>query len=64
MKCSFIAYPAEPEHKNVLEDFREPIGRKNGAGSADLWGTKKVKKKKEKPTPNKFSSTKWRWLAV
>lgn len=41
MNCSFIAYPAEPEHKNVLEVFREPIGRKNGEGSADLWGTKK-----------------------
>lgn len=30
MNCSFIAYPAEPEHKTVLEVFREPIGRKNG----------------------------------
>lgn len=36
MKCSFIAYPAEPEHRNVLEVFREPIGRKNGEGNADL----------------------------
>lgn len=36
MNCSFIAYPAEPEHKNVLEVFREPIGRKNGEGSADM----------------------------
>ncbi len=36
MNCSFIAYPAEPEHKNVLEVFREPIGRKNGQGNADL----------------------------
>lgn len=31
MNCSFIAYPAELEHKNVLEVFSgEPIGRKNG----------------------------------
>ncbi len=36
MKCSFIAYPAEPEHRNVLEVFKEPIGRKNGEGNADL----------------------------
>lgn len=41
MNCSFIAYPAELEHKNVLEVFREPIGRKNGEGNADLWGTSK-----------------------
>lgn len=41
MNCSFIAYPAELEHKNVLEVFREPIGRKNGEGNADLWGTYK-----------------------
>ena len=41
MNCSFIAYPAEPEHKNVLEVFREPVGRKNCEGSADLRGTKK-----------------------
>lgn len=39
MNCSFIAYPAELEHKNVLEVFREPIGRKDGEGNADLWGT-------------------------
>lgn len=39
MNCSFIAYPAEPEHKNVLEVFREPIGRKNGERNADLYGT-------------------------
>ena len=49
MNCSFIAYPAGPEHKNVLEVFREPIGRKNGEGNADLSGTKKKKK-----IPNQF----------
>lgn len=35
-----MAYPAEPEHKNVLEVFTEPIGRKDGEGNADLWRTK------------------------
>lgn len=40
MNCSFIAYPAELEPKNVLEVFREPIGRKYGEVNADLKETK------------------------
>lgn len=52
MNCSFIAYPAELEHKNVLEVFREPIGRKNSEGNADLWELKK------------YQTTKWGWLGV
>lgn len=54
MNCSFIAYPAELEHKNVLEVFREPIGRKNGEGNADLWGTLKKTQKNNFAEQNGF----------
>lgn len=56
MNCSFIAYPAELEHKNVLEVFREPIGRKNGEGNADLWGTYKKPPTKKTTLLNKMDS--------
>lgn len=57
MNCSFIAYPAVPEHKNVLVVYREPIGRKTGEGNADLCGTEKKKNNSKQTLLNKMEIT-------
>lgn len=51
MNCTFRTYPADLEHKNVLEVCREPTGRKNGQRNADLQETKTNQKKN--PNQNK-----------